>query len=296
VYLLTRAARAFGDGPVATRMPAIIGFWVMLLCLYRFVGRRCGPLYGWAALLLPLATWAYPYAYEARPYCVGIGLVGVALVCWQSATEGDRRPLALAGLALSLTAALCSHYYAVLLFAPLFFGEFVRTRARRRFDPWTVLALVIALLPLVVLVPLSAQGRQFASTHHEQPRWPLLHDFYVDLLGRSVLPLLALLVVTALYLRTGPTRRTAGGDEVEGQPPLYEIAVVVGLMLLPLLGTAIAKLGGGAFGHRYALSAVAGVTILLVYVAHRLTRGSLVLGATAVVVLFGWFLFIEMGE
>src|SRR2546423_1881700 len=42
LYLATSAAqRVFGDGLIATRLPAILGFLTMLLSLSVFVGRRC---------------------------------------------------------------------------------------------------------------------------------------------------------------------------------------------------------------------------------------------------------------
>ena len=53
--LLNRAVRAvFGEGLIAMRLPEIIGFWVMCLCLFKFVERRAGILAGVIAMTLPM--------------------------------------------------------------------------------------------------------------------------------------------------------------------------------------------------------------------------------------------------
>ena len=161
-----------GAGSLATRLPAMIGFWVMALSLFRFVGRRCGPLYGWVGLLFPLTTGAYGlYAYEGRSYGAVLGCCGLALVCWQSAAEGERRGIALAGLALSLGAAVASHYYAVLLFIPLLLGEMVRWLSRRRVDPAMGLALLAGLVPLALLLPLIQEAMAYRHSFWARPEW-----------------------------------------------------------------------------------------------------------------------------
>jgi len=68
LHLLTHfSMQWFGPGEVAVRLPAILGFWVFCLCLYRFTLRRAGIYYALLALLLPIATEAYDYAYERGP-------------------------------------------------------------------------------------------------------------------------------------------------------------------------------------------------------------------------------------
>src|SRR5450631_2074561 len=91
---------------VGARIPAMAGFWIFSLCLYRFTIRRAGILYALPALLLPMVTGAYGYALEARAYGLVLGFCGLALAGWQAAADGDKRPLALAVLAGSLAAAL----------------------------------------------------------------------------------------------------------------------------------------------------------------------------------------------
>ncbi len=71
LYVLTRfSERILGEGHIAARLPAIFGFWILCLCLFRFVSVRLSVLSGYTSMLFPLATGAYWYAYEARPHAI----------------------------------------------------------------------------------------------------------------------------------------------------------------------------------------------------------------------------------
>ncbi len=60
-HLAARAATSvLGESALAVRLPSLLGFWLLTLCVYRFVARRCGLDYAWIALLTPLATAAAP--------------------------------------------------------------------------------------------------------------------------------------------------------------------------------------------------------------------------------------------
>ena len=87
-YVMTRAAqRLFGDGLVATRLPAIIGVWLFCVCLFFFVARRVGVISGFVAGAFPFFTLVEYYAYEARAHGIVLGWCGLALVCWQKITH-----------------------------------------------------------------------------------------------------------------------------------------------------------------------------------------------------------------
>jgi hypothetical protein len=102
------------------------------------------PSYGLIAMVFPLVTDAYRYAYEARPYALLLGLSGLALVSWQAASEGRNRWPWLMLLGGSLAGAVASHYYGVLVVAALAIAELVRTRLRGPLDPPVWIALVLA--------------------------------------------------------------------------------------------------------------------------------------------------------
>jgi uncharacterized membrane protein len=147
-YLLTRSSqRLFGEGLIATRLPEILAFWLFCVCLYFFVSRRVGRLAGFVAAALPFFTLAQYYAYEARPHAIVLGWCGLALVCWQRATEGERRYLWLAAFGLSLAGALMSHVYAVYVVFPFVVAEIYRLLKNRRFE-WGMIAAIV--LPLIL--------------------------------------------------------------------------------------------------------------------------------------------------
>jgi hypothetical protein len=67
VYLLTRWSQAFfGANELGARIPQVVGFWIFCLCLYRFVSIRTNALAGFIALLLPITTGDYWYAYLSK--------------------------------------------------------------------------------------------------------------------------------------------------------------------------------------------------------------------------------------
>ena len=156
---------------VAVRMPAIAGFWIFCLSLFWFTRRRVGIYYALTAMLMPVVTGAYTYSVEARAYGPELAFCGLALVAWQSATENRRRMLAVAGLAISLAAALFCHYYAALLYLPLCGGECWRTYRTRRIDWGIWIAFAAGMVP-VVLRMATIVGVVKGFTHTWAPASP----------------------------------------------------------------------------------------------------------------------------
>jgi hypothetical protein len=278
-FLAVRVCRTvLGDSAWSARLPAAAGVWVLCLCLFRFVARRGSLLFAWVALLLPLTTVIAPYAYEARPYGLVLGFCGLSLVCWQAAAEGQRRGPALAGLALALAAALWSHYYAVLLLAPLALGEGVRTRDRRRVD-WPVWAAFgAAALSLGLLWPLVVGAQPFASGFWARPLWSAVKYAYLLLLLPIQTPLLLALVALVLYPEHARAARAGG-------PPRHEMAAALGLVSLPLLGVLLGKCVTGVYTFRYVLPVVAGVSLVVAFIACRRSGRCPLLGGALVLCL-----------
>src|SRR5262245_39505241 len=162
-YLAVRAStQAFGEKEWAARLPAMVGFWTMCLCLYAFAARRVSTPFAWLAFLFPIAPDGFRYSVEARAYGLVMGLCGLALIFWQGACERPTRRLRfLIGLSLSLAAAISSHYYAVTMAGPLMLGEAVRSAERRRLDGPVWLALAAGLTPLFLFFPMIQRARSF---------------------------------------------------------------------------------------------------------------------------------------
>jgi Dolichyl-phosphate-mannose-protein mannosyltransferase len=261
-YILPRLSAAlFGGGTVAFRLPAMLGVAVFCACLFVYVSRRCGRLAGFVALLLPLSTEVRYYATEARPYGDMLGCAGLAFLCWTQTGEGRRRGLWLAGLALSLAAAVSTHYVSVLLWIPLAAGEGVRSW-RRRYVDWPVwLALAAGAVPLLFFLPLIRASHQYSAHIWEGASLFSVPETYRFLLAPLLAPMAAALVL--LFL---PWQRREDRDG-DGRPriplPPAETVAAISLALLPLFGLLLGKLVTGTYVPRYALASVAGITILL---------------------------------
>jgi len=293
-FLMTRASLALlGENNFALRLPAVLGFLLMSLCLFKFTAKRSSVFYGVVAMLFPLTTAAYWYAYEARPYGLVLGFGALSLLCWQSATEEHYRGLSLTCLSLSLAATLSSHYYGVFIFFPLALGEAARSLARRRLDLPVWGAFGFGLTPLLLFLPLIRQAKNHSGVFWSPPRWLAVADFYNWLLAPSVLPLTALIVllaVSSFFYQSAPDDRPR---ETRALPPLHEIVAVLGFMALPVVAVILAKLVTKGFTDRYALPAIIGLSIFMALAAYRLAERRAIVGAALALLLGGWFGIIE---
>src|SRR5262245_43702240 len=268
-YVLTRVSLAlFGATELALRLPEMLGFWVMGLCLFWFVAKRLPVAYGCLALLFPLITGAFYYASEARPYGLVLGFSGLALLAWQAATDGKARLLPPAGLAVSLAAAVACHYHAVFVVVALALGEVVRSLTRRRMDLQVWTALALGLVPIPGFLPLIQRAMEYSSAFWSKPRWLSIPESYYALLTPAVLPLMTLLVLGAVYPVTTTARRQVARSAPSLRP--HELAAAAGFLVIPILAVALSMLVTGAFTERYALPAVLGCSIIVAVAAHRL--------------------------
>jgi len=261
--------KVFGGGPVVSRLPAAVGYWVMTVCLYHFVRRRTRPVYGLLAAFFPLFTFAYEFSAEARGYGLEIGFAGLALLCWQFAADHVRRRIALIGLTLTLAGALSSHYYATYLIGTLLAGELMRGYMRRRIDYPVVLAIILGAFPLIAYRPLFGAVAQGAK--HFWMSYPSAHVLFECYAG-IVTPLLVVALPLLVYLAVNrPVDAFTGGTE-DGLRP-WE-AVSAGLLaLMPFVVFIAAFFVHVGFFNRYVILAVPGFAILCVSALYRLTDG-----------------------
>jgi hypothetical protein len=255
----------------------------MCVCLFLFVRRRCGAVYGVVALAFPLATVAFQFSFEARPYGLVCGFAGLALVCWQAACEEPRPRFALAGLALSLTAAIYSHYYAVFLFVPFLLGELVRRLERRRLD-WAMLAaLGVPLVAPVLLLPLFEGTRSYSAYFWAKPSWADVTGSYYELIS----PLTYVLALVLAGLVVYPERRpwTVAPPSL----PARDVAVALGFAAIPVAGVVAALTVTRVFSVRYVLPTTLGLSLLLAFAAYRRAAGSVLVGGVLALVLLGFW-------
>lgn len=264
-YLLTRASFAlFGYGHIAFRLPAIIGFWVMCVCLFHFVAKRYSISCAFVALLFPLTTEAWAYAYEGRPYGVVLACCGMSLVCWAASCENYRRGRYIIALTLSLAIALSSHYFAVILYAPLIAGEVVRTVNRRRID-WPIwVSFALSASPLLLFLPLMKASRQYSAHIWFGVEPSSILGTYSFLLEPAIAPLLLGATIVCLLRGKASLKKF-----IFPSLPPHEIAAVFSLVALPVVGFLVGLLVTGTFVPRYALGTVVGLDLLLVAMISR---------------------------
>jgi hypothetical protein len=263
-FAITRLSfRLFGVNQFSIRLPEILAFLAMMVCLYVFARRRMSSMSALCAAAFPLVTTAFPYAYEARAYGLVLGFAALALLSWQTATSAASRArlFAVACLAASLAAAVSSHYYGVFVLVPLALGEAVRTVTRRRLDIPVWAALAISIVPLAWHLPLIKAATAYSGAFWSPPRWGDLPDFYQYLLTPALIPVAAIVILWTIHRAAVGHGPSPIGDG-ERTLPLHELAAIVGFVLIPLVSVVTAKLVTGAFVNRYALAAVIGLSAL----------------------------------
>lgn len=289
-YVLTRASLAlFGDGELALRVPSIIGFLLACTCLFVVVARRTNAWYGLVGALVPLASGAATYAWEARPYALVVGFAAAAVLCHQLRADAVRPRLAVIGLAVALAAATGVHYYGILVVLPIALAEAVRIRMRRQLD-WAVVAAFFApIVPLAVSAPLIQEARRYSGafwTEFDLGSAPELFVFLLraDVFSASRIPtwlgigFAAVVLGAALIVQL---RRPRAAQT--------EVAAAVGFLLLPLAGVLVGELVTGAYVERYVLAGVIGPALLIPLALHRVAGGRRSGAVVATVVLTLWF-------
>jgi Dolichyl-phosphate-mannose-protein mannosyltransferase len=273
----------FGPGELATRLPALTGFWIMLLCLYVFLRRRLPLPYALVGTLFPMLTFAWQYAFEARAYGILLGCAAAALLAWQTAAEDRMRPVALALLALALAVALGSHYGALQLAIPLGAGEIVRSLHRRRVDVPVWIAFGAASLVTLMYPGLLAPTANW-DLHGLQPTVSAIGGFYGAAFRTAVAPLIAGAV--AVYV-AGRDRVTPGSGELK--LPVHETAALVGFVLAPgvYFMTGLAS-NHFVFANRHGVLVVIGAAGWAAILLFRLMAASRRAGTVFVLSIAGW--------
>ena len=274
-YLLTRwSQQLFGEGLIVSRLPAIVGFWVFCACIFIFVRRRLGPVYGCVAALFPIFTLAHNYAYEARPHGSVLGWCGLMLVCWQRAREGRNLSIWTFAFGLSWLAALLTHVYAIYLLPPFLAIEVFSVARRWRLHAGIVIALLIAPVCVARLYMRMAHTYRAATSVgglHIHP-YEVLQQYLVAVVG----PALVILLFTLLLLSIDRTTKThiPRRTETDRLTP-SELWLAIGIGFLPLFGAIGVKLSHGPFFNRYFLAGTAGYAILLAQAAASRSQRSL---------------------
>lgn len=286
-YVLTHAALATGlRTEVAIRLPEIIAGWIAALAVFLYLARILDAIYALLGVLCLMTTAVWGYATEARGYELMVAGSAVAFLAWQAV---GRRRGAVVGLAAALMAAVASHYYAVLVVAPLAVAEAWRTwtRGEKRIAVW--LAFAAALVPLGLSLTLVRAGRSYADTFWGKPSFQGVGDSYLFLLSSAALAL-APVVALGAWSAIGPTAQPVRRVPIRRD----ELVALLGLVALPVLGVLVGKLATGAFAARYMLPAAVGLAILAAIALYGLFQGRAAPALSAAFMLAACLLYVGM--
>jgi hypothetical protein len=275
LYLLERvSAHLPFDERIAYRLPSILAFCCMVLCVALFVRKTGGGKFAavCAAILLTSIFWNW-YGVEARGYALMAGFTALAMICYQRA-EGV---LGCVLMAVSLAAADASHFYAVFALIPFGLAElaYFLTVRRVRLGIWA--ALVGGTLPFLVLWPLLLTFRRIYGLHYtgtlsfdEMLRaygWMFNLPYTVGL-GIAAAALAAVVIYAFGFLR----------DSVAGivnQTPVHEGVLVLGFLFLPPVMYLVIRVMHGGFSPRYLLLTTLSIPVAVSYVLPTLDKRAL---------------------
>ncbi|HTS66303.1 MAG TPA: hypothetical protein VMH28_29975, partial [Candidatus Acidoferrales bacterium] len=286
-HLCVRLSHAlFGTGHLSTRLPALCGFWILMLSLYVFLRRRLPLPYALIGMIFPMLTFAWAFAFEARAYGIVLGCTGVALVAWQNVADGRMRRTSLAAIAISMAVALACHPFTVLLAIPFGLAEAVRSLEMRRIDlpVWIAFA---AGTPLMLLYPMILAPMHGIDMHQLQPTYSTLPSFYDAAFRTAITPLLGAGAAAYLLLRASRGAR----NESEAKPVFswHESAALLGFAISPAILISVMIFSTTMmFFPRYGLISVIGAAGLLALLLFRVSGGSRRAGWVMLTVLMAW--------
>lgn len=282
--------RLFGDGAFALRaISALAGVAAVAVAWAigsQLVGRRAA--IAAAALLAanPLLVW---YSQEARSYGLFVFTIALAMLCFLRALE---RPIKgrLIAFALSASAALLTHYFAVFLLAPMVLF-LLFDREPHESDVMTGKlgrALYGAALPVVVgaaLIPLilaqAGHGTQWIGQWALASRLEAIPQYYLTGYTGSSLGHGIELLVLAIALTGVGYGLWRGLDAAEERGAALALAIAACGALIPI---ALAFVGADYLAPRNLVGAMVPVTVLLavVIVARRTGNVGVALAALLV--------------
>lgn len=298
------AMRAFGANEFSQRFPALLGFLLMQVCLFFLVRRLAGERAGAVAAAFPAVTATLYYSAEGRPYGFLLGLYALAMLCWICAVRTERRGLALFGLAAAIAATLNTHYFGVLLLAPIWAAELWRTVERRRID-WPVVAAILAgMLGFAGARPFMKAAGEF-KTYYYNGGGVGLHDItrayrtlFVDYTKQPIvaqhvwmvaLVSFALALVWGCWHASSPTHRDK--TAMSRAPGLLmsnaDWVLLLVLAALPFGGYLLARFVTHSIEVRYVLGAIVAISAMLALASAQWLDSDAVFSAVMIILGLG---------
>lgn len=284
----------FGENPPILRLPSLLGFLLMQVCLFYFVRRIASERAAVFALAFPAISGAFWFAGMIRPYGLLLGLFGLAMLSWQTAVRREsHRTWALIVLALTIALAINTHYYSVLLLAPLCAAELVRSCQRRTVDLPVLMAMGAGMAGVVFVLPFLKGAAEFRSNFiaGPVPYQVIPQSYNYILFGQGAFSKntnhlldigLGLLFVLVLWSCIRQMRSKALNL------PDAEFVFLITLAGLPFIGFILGRFITNAMEPRYALGSVIGIAALLAIALVPLLRNNII-GRAVLLLLFATF-------
>lgn len=276
-YLIERlSALLVKNEHIAFRLPSILGFAVVLLCVFLVVKTRSNSTVALVCTTAIFITTLYePYATEARPYSLVAACIAFGLVCYQRAPAIGW--ICLMGLSLAL--AECLHYYAVLSIVPFFAAEGTLLLRTRQFRWMVWLALGCSFVPLAVFWPLLAHFKAYYGAHPwAPPSMANITPIYGWFFHTSTPIGIGIAAASSVFILIAFTSPRILSTPAANTPP-HELVLVLVFLALPFIAFVATKIAHGTMINRYVLSSVLGILMACGYLLQWLGRRGVALFA-----------------
>jgi Dolichyl-phosphate-mannose-protein mannosyltransferase len=249
---------------LALRLPSILAFACVLLCVFVYTKKRSDELVGCLCASLLLSTLLFQvYSVEARAYSMVAACITFAIVCYH------RLPGVMWAILLGLTLAIAEslHYYAIFAMVPFWVAEgaFLLTTRRFRWHVW--LALVFGTLPLIAFWPLLMTYKvAYGPNTFARPIFSAVPGYYATffLLSETSVGIALAVVAVAGITWTVLRRDRRDRESPNDHSTLAEGALLATMVALPFIIFALVVPMHGILLNRYALPATIGVAVGLV--------------------------------
>jgi hypothetical protein len=273
------AIKLFGPGAFAIRLPSLLGFLLMQVCLFFFVRRFASEQAALFALAFPALTVTLFYSAEGRPYGLLLGLYGLTMLSWQTATRRQTsRTIALITLTLAIALTLNTHYFGILLLLPLCAAELFRTIQCRRFDLPVIAAILLGMASIVFALPFEKAAGEFRKNYYNagqvgfhaitQSYRALFVDYTHASLSIQHFAAIGFVLFAALLVFGAVVQLRSKRIQL----PEAELVFLVVLAALPFFGFLLARFVTHSIEVRYVLGSILAISILLAIAATPLLR------------------------
>lgn len=236
---------------IAARLPSALAMVAGMLITFDCARRLSDGVHGLIAFSVLTCSVLPYYGYEARPYSLYFMFASLALWLWTKESSANKVSSVLFGGVIFL--AIAVHYYAVLCLVPYAAWEVFNWRqgnnSRGKFIAGCLGTLCAAALFSRQILALGQMSHGFWAP----PTLPALVAIFSDFFPYGLFPLIGIMIWIALL---GPNEKGAAASAME---PYEQLGWFFGL--IPIVGYALAKLGTGAFYHRYFIALLPGFAV-----------------------------------